>query len=318
MKTLLVIGGSGFFGKSILDAYRRGLLQTWSIDSIYIFARNAEMLSSTNPELIDASVRLINGDIGSCESLPYAEYVIHAAASSDASKYLEAPENEKKNIIAGTLNFCKIAKSDFKESKILYVSSGAVYGRTTNELIPFSEEDVFIPLEEVQEEKRHYAAAKRDSESEIILLGKSGISVSIARCFAFIGCYLPRDQHFAIGNFIQNGMNHVPIKIKAQNRVYRSYMYADDLVIWLMTIASAASKQCPIYNVGSSEAFEIRELGRLLSGIYSVNAEYKQPNQDRPDYYIPSITKASNDLGLSCSHSTFDAIRLTDKKINAG
>ena len=50
MSTLLIIGGTGFFGKSILDAYSRGLLSTWSIEKIIVISRNANKLTSTNPE----------------------------------------------------------------------------------------------------------------------------------------------------------------------------------------------------------------------------------------------------------------------------
>lgn len=317
MNSLLVIGGSGFFGKSILDAYKRGLLEKFSIDRIYIFARNAKALKLTNPELINESVVLVNGDITSCSKVPFAEFVIHAAASTDASRYISAPESEKKNILAGTLNFCKLAKLFLKKSKILYVSSGAVYGASSSEMLLFSEEDDFICAEKIPEAKRHYAVAKRDSENEIVLLGNSGLSVTVARCFAFIGKYLPRDQHFAIGNFIQDGINQRSIVVNAKNRVYRSYMHADDLVYWLLAILSKASPECPIYNVGSSEAVEIRDLGVMISKHYSVDVSMQPLNDSPTDYYIPSIEKAKRELGLSCSHGLLEAIELTGRQINA-
>jgi len=317
MNSLLVIGGSGFFGKSILDAYKRGLLETFSINKIYIFARNAEALKFTNPELLCDSVVLVNGDITSCEEVPFAEFVIHAATSTDASKYINAPESEKKNILAGTLNFCKLANLYLKESKILYVSSGAVYGASSSEMLPFSEGDDFISAEKIPEAKRPYAVAKRDSETEIIKNGKRGLRVAIARCFAFIGKYLPRDQHFAIGNFIQNGIDKQPILINSKSRVYRSYMHADDLVFWLLTILSKASSDCPIYNVGSSEAVEIRDLGVMISKYYSVDFVMQPLSNSPSDFYIPTIEKAERELGLSCSHGLLEVIELTDRQINA-
>lgn len=313
MSSLLVIGGTGFFGKSILDSYHRGRLQKWKITKVYVFARNADFLKVTNPELVSESVTLINGDIASCVSLPMTDYIIHAAASSDASKYIEAPEKEKKNILAGTTNFCKlVASKDTGASKILYVSSGAVYGSSSLDSVPFSERDKFVSLEQIDENKRHYAAAKRDSEAHIIALGKSGSSVAIARCFAFVGKYLPRDQHFAIGNFIQNGLDHSPINIKAQKKVYRSYMYADDLVEWLMTIAESGTEACPIFNVGSDEALEIRELAALVGNFYNVPIKTKQITEEKQDFYVPSVKKAGNELGLSINYLVLDAI----KKIN--
>ena len=108
MSSLLVIGGSGFFGKSILDAYQRGLLQQWHIQKVFILSRNAQSLMMSNPYLLDPTIQLINGDISQINELPYADYVIHAAASTDASKYLSAGDEEKNNIILGTKNFTKL------------------------------------------------------------------------------------------------------------------------------------------------------------------------------------------------------------------
>ena len=302
MNSLLVIGGSGFFGKSILDSYRRGRLQKWQITKIYIFARNAEILKNTNPELLSNSVELINGNIASCDSLPKASYVIHAAASSVASKYIEAPEAERKNILSGTTNFCKLMAFGNKESKILYVSSGAVYGSSSLGMRAFSEADAFISLDQVDENKRHYCAAKRDSEAQILELGKSGVKVAIARCFAFIGKYLPRDQH--------------SIKVKARRKVYRSYMYADDLVHWLMSIAENAKESCPIFNVGSDEVIEIEELARLVGSFYGVGISADKIKNGDYEFYVPSIDRAKKELGLKINYLVSDSIIINNSLIN--
>jgi nucleoside-diphosphate-sugar epimerase len=313
VSSLLIIGGSGFFGKSILDAYRRGRLEKWKITRAYIFSRNARALAFSNPELLDESVSLINGDISTCDSLPKADYIIHAAASSDASKYISSPEREKANILSGTTNFCRLmALQESKASKILYVSSGAVYGPSSQNGMPFFESDEFLPLGEIDENKRHYSAAKRDSEAQIIVLGKNGLKVAIARCFAFIGKYLPTNQHFAIGNFIQNGMDQAPIIVKAQKKVYRSYMYADDLVEWLISIADDAKETCPIYNVGSDEAIEIRRLAALVGNFYSVAVEAGPLIGVEEDFYLPSIEKAKKELGLNVNLKIAEAIRVND------
>ena len=317
MSSLLVIGGSGFFGKTILDAYSRGRLEKWRITKVYIFSRNASALKISNPELLSDSVLLINGNIATCDGLPAADYVIHAAASSDASRYIEAPEAEKKNILAGTINFCRLMMSQYgKTSKILYVSSGAVYGASSPAGVPFIEGDEFIPIDEIDENKRHYASAKRDSEVLIIALGKSGSAVAIARCFAFIGKYLPRNQHFAIGNFVQNGLDQSPINVKAQKKVYRSYMYADDLVEWLMTVVENANVTCPIFNVGSDESMEIGELAEIVGNFYGVPIGVNQIADDGQDYYVPSVKKARQELGLKINYSIRDAIQANDASIN--
>lgn len=315
MSTLLVIGGSGFFGKSILDAYLRGSLNSWGIDSVSILARNADGICKQFPELIDSSIKLINADIATCHELPSADYVIHAAASTDASNYLARPDIEKKNIQAGTYNYCELAKKFHSNSRIVYCSSGAVYGQQPADLEYISEEFNCGSVDEMSPVKRDYAIAKRDAEEAIRGLGSQGCMVSIARCFAFVGPYLPRDQHFAIGNFIQDGLMGRPINVKATFPVFRSYMYVDDLVNWLMTICHSSTPLCPIYNVGSDQAITMQDLASLVAQKFSVGINKMMLGENSVDRYVPSIAKAKYELGLQISTDIASAIDKTIAEI---
>ena len=305
---LLIVGGSGFFGKSILDAFQRGVLKQWSIEKIIVISRNANKLTSTNPELINDNVELLDVDITSVDVLPFADYVIHAAASSDASKYTSQSDIEKKNIIQGTLNYCRLATRFHKDSMIVFTSSGAVYGYQPEYVKYLTEDMAFGDIENLDEVKKSYAYAKRDSEFSMQELGRVGLNVSIARCFSFIGKYLPKDQHFAIGNFIADGIAGRDINIKADRKVYRSYMYADDLVRWLMTLAENANPKCPIYNVASDEEVEIKELADIVANIFNVGVQSLENNATHIDRYIPSVGKANNELGLCSDYELNEAI----------
>jgi nucleoside-diphosphate-sugar epimerase len=317
MATLLIIGGSGFFGKSILDSYSRGLLNIWGVDQIIVMARNAEKLKESNPELMGDSIKLLNDDISKCIELPAADYVIHGAASTDAANYLNRPEVEKNNIQAGTYNYCELAKKFHHNSRIVYCSSGAVYGQQPTDLEYLLEEFDGGDVNEMSPVKRDYAAAKRDGERAIRELGSEGRNVSIARCFAFVGKYLPRDQHFAIGNFIEDGLQARRIRVNATKSVYRSYMYADDLVEWLMTIAYSSNPECPIYNVGSCEAIEIRGLAKAVGNFFGVNVNASEKIGIEVDRYIPSVEKAFEELGLKTKYDLSSAIAETVKQIKS-
>jgi dTDP-glucose 4,6-dehydratase len=315
MSKLLVIGGTGFFGKSILDSYLRQQLEPWNISEVIVLSRHASSLRQTHPFLLNGSVRFIDADIATCSSLPFADYVIHAAASSDASRYLSQPVTEQKNILATTVNYKNLANKFHQDSRIIYASSGAIYGQQDPDQLGLNEVDALRPIDTLPEGKRNYAAAKRDSEDVIKSIGDSGIKVSIARCFAFIGPHLPRDQHFAIGNFIADGLAGQDIEIKAKHPVYRSYMFADDLVKWLMTIAHNSNKSCPIYNVGSGQAIELKGLGLLMAQYFKVKPKASHTNLATIDRYVPSIDLAHQNLGLSIQWDLLDSINETVMRI---
>lgn len=316
MSTLLIIGGTGFFGKSILDSFKRGRLEKWGIERVIAMSRNAESLRKEAPQLISTGVELYSADITTTATLPAADIVIHAAASTDAARYLSRPLEEQQNIQAGTYNYCNLAKTFHANSKILYVSSGAVYGKQPEGMTHIPEEYAASDLSELPDGKRDYAIAKRDAEDAVKSLGQQGLSVSITRCFAFVGPWLPRNQHFAIGNFIEDGLQGKPITVKARKEVYRSYMYFDDLVEWLMTIALHASPECPVYNVGSDQAVLMGDLARLVANEFGVDARIPEITDADVDRYIPSINKVKRELGLTLRYDLSSAVRFTVRDIH--
>lgn len=299
MANLLIIGGTGFFGKSILDAFQRGLLEPWSINSIDIISRHPSSFKKNYQSLLTDAIKIHELDITSCKYLPEADFVIHAAASTNVQNYLTQSDIEKLNIQAGSYNYCKLARQYHVGSKIVFCSSGAVYGQQASHQNFLLEDTLLTPIDSLIESKRDYAAAKRDAESVFNELARNGLRVAIARCFAFVGFYLPRDQHFAIGNFLEDAMKGRLIKINASHKVYRSYMYADDLVVWLMTIANSGSSSCPIFNVGSDQEIELGQLSRRVVEIIGGAYKDREINHHFIDRYIPSIDKAKNVLGLT-------------------
>ncbi len=317
MSHALILGGSGFFGKSILEAYKKGLLRQQGIDKISIVSRRASNLKTSHPDLLDQSIHLFDADVTNCDTLPSADLIIHAAASADAARYALHPEEEKKNILYGVRHFCDLARTIFQDSKIVFVSSGAVYGAYPPEIQRIDEDYVFNSEDQIEESKHIYASAKQECEVLIERLGSTGLDVSIARCFAFVGKYLPRDQHFAIGNFIRDGLNNQPVVVTASSPVYRSYMHADDLARWLVEIGFAANPGVPIFNVGSDESISIQQLGKKIAHYFNVKSIIASPDNRLINRYVPSIAKAKQELGLTLQMNLDQAIDATIKSIKA-
>lgn len=307
-RSLLLIGGSGFFGKSFLDAHRRGLLARWRVGEVLVLARSASALGRTHPELVGPDVRLIDVDVGRADQLPAADLVIHAAASTDARRYAEDPKAERANMLAALDNYARLAERAHRNSHIVFCSSGAVYGQQPVGLPALPEDFAPADAAGLADYKRDYAEAKRLSEARIAALGGAGMRVLVARCFAFVGLHLPRDQHFAIGNFLADGLAGRPIRVHARRPVIRSYMHADDLVRWLLALAEAAGSGCPIYNVGSDEALVMGEVAAVVAARFGVRTEEAPMEDNSVDRYVPSIARARRELGLELGFDLASAV----------
>ena len=294
MASLLIIGGTGFFGKSILDSFKRGLLNQYGIAKIIILARSTEKFIIQYPDLIFEGVELVNGDISIINSLPEADFIIHAASSTNLNDYNHISNNSGKiSIEKSVTNYSKLASQYHFNSKILYCSSGAVYGKQPLNIEKIDENFKFNQdLSNLSIEKKNYCLGKRFAENEIKHLGKKGLNVSIARCFAFSGKYLPKDQHYALGNFIGQAERGETVTVKANGIVYRSYMEADHLVSSLFNLLFISSPSCPIYNIGSEDEISLYDLAITIANKYNVSYKFENYNdQIIIDRYIPNIDK---------------------------
>ena len=123
------------------------------------------------------------------------------------------------------------------------------------------------------------------------------------------------DQHFAIGNFIADGLADRAINIKAQHKVYRSYLYADDLVEWLMACANQANSQCQVFNVGSDEAVLMGQLAQMVAHEFGQTVNIPSVHEENVDRYVPDISKIREKLGVVLKYDLPSSITATVRAI---
>lgn len=280
---LFITGGTGFFGKSMLDCRLRH--PEWTKSEWVILSRSPEQFKSHFPELAGQSgVSFISGDVRNF-AFPDGRFdaIIHAATSAVTTL---SEEEMTSVIVDGARHVVDFAKA-VNCNTLLFTSSGAVYGPRTS---PAGEDDACKPT-------TAYGRGKLMAERMLI---ESGIDIKIARCFAFVGKYLDRNIHYAIGNFIRDCMAGRPIVINGDGTPLRSYLYADDLVEWLFKILSDGKPGCP-YNVGSDKAISIRELAEIVRSVVGndsdISVKGTQTNSP-PSVYVPNIARARRELSL--------------------
>jgi nucleoside-diphosphate-sugar epimerase len=160
-----------------------------------------------------------------------------------------------------------------------------------------------------------YGEGKRCSEWLAHAFGElSGCKVKIARCFAFVGPYLPLDKHFAIGNFIYDARSNNEIVLQGDGTAYRSYLYAADLAIWLWTILLRGPAGIA-YNVGGDEAITIADLAHRVTQLARSDKAVIFLTPPDPlkavERYVPGVRKAEYELGLKTWISLDEAIHKT-------
>lgn len=311
---ILLTGGTGFFGKWLLETFSYAIKEM-SLDlHIIVLSRNPEDFKNRYPHLgNDQSFTFLKGDITDFSfAIPHVDLIIHAATEASAKLNQEHPLVMIDSIVEGTRNVLEYARQK-NVNRMLFISSGAVYGKQPFEISHISEDYRGAP--DTSDPLSAYGEGKRVAELLGSVYWKNfGLQFKIARCFAFVGPYLPLDTHFAIGNFILNGINNTPIYIKGNGTPLRSYFYASDLIIWLLTILDKG-KPCYPYNVGSEESISITDLATLVSSSFipCVPVE-RNPNAQKAsniERYVPSCQRAMRELGLKQHVTLFEGLQKT-------
>jgi dTDP-glucose 4,6-dehydratase len=215
-------------------------------------------------------------------------------------------------LIQGTKRVLDFA-IDCNAERFLLVSSGAVYGEQPSEITNI-QEDFQGSLNPI-EINSVYGFGKSISELLCVIYAREhNLNTKIARCFAFVGPHLPLDSHFAIGNFIRDGLRGGPIVVKGDGSPYRSYLYAADLTVWLWNILFRG-ESCRPYNVGSDIGITIGELAKNVSEAFQKRVEVKLLNDTMlkgvSERYVPSIQRAKLELGLEQKIDLRESIRRT-------
>jgi nucleoside-diphosphate-sugar epimerase len=300
-KKIFITGGSGFFGIWILEtlAWANAKLNL-NIEAV-VLTRNVKNFKKKALHIVNnKSFSFIEDDIINYKfPKQNFHYIIHAAADT-VIKYDNINSISAFNdIVEGTRHVLDFAVS-CKVNNMLYVSSGAVYGKQPYNLSHIPEDYMGAP--DLTSLNSVYAEGKRTAEMLCTLYSnKYNLPIKIARCFAFVGPYLPLDKHFAIGNFISDLIENKHIIIKSDGTPVRSYLYISDLVIWLLTIL-IKGKNCYPYNVGSEEEISIENLAKIIAGFskkrLEIEIQTKKSNLNIIDRYVPSTKRAQDELKL--------------------
>lgn len=309
---IFLTGATGFFGIWLLSAFQYAFGKRKFKGKVTALSREPESFLQKFPQFENQDwLSFLKGDVlETCFPDMEVDYVIHAASE------VSGPLNQKQPFLvfdiasSGTRRMLDFAlKSGAK--RFLLTSSGAVYGNQPPEISHLPE--TYLGGPDILAHNAAYGEGKRAAElfcNQYFL--RYGLETIVARCFAFAGPHLPLGSHFAIGNFVRDYLAGGPVKVEGDGSPFRSYLYAADLVVWLLT-ALVKGKPGEAYNIGSDYAIDIESLAvRIASsgsdGIDVEIARNRIPGQ-LSTRYVPSVEKAKNALSLQIFTSIDDAIK---------
>ena len=298
MKNILVTGGAGFIGSSLVDRLlSEGGWQVSVVDDFNDFYDPSIKRDNVNRQKANQNYRLFEADIRDREALVEVfkentfDCIVHLAARAGVRPSLELPLLYSQTNIDGTVNLLELAR-EHGTKQFVFGSSSSVYGINAN--VPFSEDDP------IRQPISPYAATK--AAGELICHTYTHLYGIRSVCLRFFTVYGPRQRpDLAIHKFARLLSEGKPIPVFGDGTTRRDYTYIDDILAGVRAAIDYSESDYEVINLGESRTVELRELIALLEKELGVSAKIDrqslQPG-DVPQTYA-DISKAKRLLGYN-------------------
>jgi nucleoside-diphosphate-sugar epimerase len=220
-------------------------------------------------------------------------------------------------LVEGTRNVLNFARQGGVE-RVLFISSGAVYGPQPAGVKSLREDHPFAPP--ATDVRSVYGNGKRMAELLCALHAAQpgGPACVIARCFAIVSRHIPLDGPYALGNFMRDALAGRGIGISGDGRTIRSYIDGRDMAHWMFTLLRRGTSG-EAYNVGSDRPVTTLELATAIRDVVDIDQPIEvrgRPEANARSVYLPGIDKAGA-LGLSIETPLRDSLAEVARALRA-
>lgn len=279
-KTILFTGASGLIGKYFIDFImfinkRYG----YSIHAIAMDLNEEKARQVFSEHLDNEYFSLLAADV----TLPIdvesnIDYIIHAASPANPFFFSNYPVEVIKANILGTLNMLELSKQ--KSAKLIFVSSGEVYGTQKHDGKGFKEEQPGIVDSALV--RSCYTESKRCSETLVASYVKefNVHALAVRLCYIYGPTYSPSDTR-VIFQFLNNYFDKQDIVMKSKGEQVRSYCYISDAISGLFLLLLSGEKG-EMYNLANPDSvISIREIAeQIVSNNNKLKVKFQLPDQN--------------------------------------
>jgi len=297
-----VTGGAGFIGSHLVDrlmleGYHVTVFDDLSIGRVDFIKRH---IHDNNFRYIEAD--LLDRDIVK-EAMIGHDVVFHLAANPEARWGIEDTELDLKQETIVTYNVLEAMRVDGVK-KILFASSGTIYGETP--AIPIPED--YGPLLPIS----LYGAGKLASEGLIsAFCGTFSMQAWIYRFANIVG---PRTTHGVILDFIRKlKQNPLELEILGDGKQRKPYLHVEDCVDGILFGLENAQDKVNVFNLGCTSETDVNSIARMLiekMGLTGTSIKYTGGERGWPGdvpQYRCNVDKMKK-LGWEAKYSSNEAV----------
>lgn len=266
--TAWVTGGAGFLGSHVVEALVAGGRSVTVVDD---FSTGLEENLAGRPvALLRHSLR--DSVVESALAVERPEVIFHLAGDALVSRSVADPTADCNRNLLATLALLEAVRRASPESKILFASTGAVYGDRAER--PFRETDGVWPISP-------YAVAKLAAERYCYAFAHTyGLRTCSLRLFSVYG---PRQTKQVVYDLIRKiHAKPAELTLFGDGTQERDFSHARNIVDAFLLAAEKAEFRGEVFNVAGDEIVTIRRLAEMLCEMMGAQPRLAFTGQRRP------------------------------------
>ena len=268
MKKIIITGGAGFIGSSLVQA----LLEKDVENLLIIDDLSTGSESNISSFLNDERIEFINSKIEDIENLDSLfssyDFCYHLAAGVGVQYIMD---NLSDSLLTNILATHKVFEAcQATNIPVLLTSTSEVYGVAEDDIWTEETKSLIGPTTKL---RWSYAASKMIDEFIALSLYEEGkISPIIVRLFNIIGPNQLSKYGMVVPKFIEAAIKDEDILIHGDGSQSRSFTWVEDVVNYLIKLAEIKAYG-EIFNIGQTEEITIKNLAELV--ILKTNSNSK-------------------------------------------
>ena len=268
MKKIIITGGAGFIGSSLVQA----LLKKDVENLLIIDDLSTGSESNISSFLNDERIEFINSKIEDIEKLDSLfssyDFCYHLAAGVGVQYIMD---NLSDSLLTNILATHKVFEAcQATNIPVLLTSTSEVYGVAEDDIWTEETKSLIGPTNKL---RWSYAASKMIDEFIALSLYEEGkISPIIVRLFNIIGPNQLSKYGMVVPKFIEAALKDEDILIHGDGSQSRSFTWVEDVVNYLIKLAEIKAYG-EIFNIGQTEEITIKNLAELV--ILKTNSNSK-------------------------------------------
>ena len=268
MKKIIITGGAGFIGSSLVQA----LLEKDVENLLIIDDLSTGSESNISSFLNDKRIEFINSKIEDIENLDSLfssyDFCYHLAAGVGVQYIMD---NLSDSLLTNILATHKVFEAcQATNIPVLLTSTSEVYGVAEDDIWTEETKSLIGPTTKL---RWSYAASKMIDEFIALSLYEEGkISPIIVRLFNIIGPNQLSKYGMVVPKFIEAALKDEDILIHGDGSQSRSFTWVEDVVNYLIKLAEIKAYG-EIFNIGQTEEITIKDLAELV--IFKTNSNSK-------------------------------------------